>query len=78
MSLPPESIQVGQCYLTTGGHVRRVLSVLPGDVVRFEQRMSGWRRWMRWKAGVTYLYTFASLVEHPVPCDWTPERDERS
>ena len=27
MPLPPESLQVGQCYLSTMGKVRRVLSI---------------------------------------------------
>ena len=75
MSLPPESIQVGQCYLTSEGHVRRVLLILPSGVVQFEQRLAGLLRWARWRAQVADLRTFAAAIERQVPCDWTPETD---
>ncbi len=38
MTIPPESIEVGKCYLMETGHVRRVTRMLPGGRVQFEQR----------------------------------------
>jgi hypothetical protein len=32
MSIPPESIEVGQCYLMLSGYVRRVIALHPGRV----------------------------------------------
>ncbi len=75
MSLPPESIRVGQCYLTHDGHVRRILLILPSGVVQFEQRPAGLLRWARWRAQVADLRTFAAAIKRQVPCDWTPEAD---
>jgi hypothetical protein len=37
MSLPPESIEVGQCYLMRSGYVRRVVAFHPGRV-QYETR----------------------------------------
>ena len=41
MSIPPESIQVGQCYLMLDGEVRRVLRLLPNQGVHYESRAGG-------------------------------------
>lgn len=73
MSIPPESIQVGQCYLMRTGHVRRAIALLPGRV-QYETRnrapnRAGWT----WRSGILDLKTFAAIVERPIPCDWTPE-----
>lgn len=34
MSIPPESIEVGKCYLSNDGRVRRVVKFLPEGRVR--------------------------------------------
>ena len=75
MSVPPESIQAGQCYLTETGQVRRVLTLLPGSRVQYEWR-NGMAMPKRWKMDAQALHSFAVLVERPIPCDWTPETDE--
>ncbi len=75
MSVPPESIEVGQCYPTDAGQVRRVLSLLPGNRVQFEHR-TGTRGMKTWRSGMLDLRSFAFSAEHLVSCDWTPESDE--
>ncbi len=75
MSIPPESIQVGQCYLMDTGHVRQVLRVLPGKV-QFASRLATTRPGKDLKVDVLDLRSFAFSVERPVPCDWTAESDE--
>ncbi len=75
MSLPPESIEVGQCYLMETGQVSRVVAALPGRVVQFEQRPGHLPTWARSTTRVLNLRSFAFSVERPVPCDWTPERE---
>jgi hypothetical protein len=72
VSIPPESIEVGQCYLTEDGRVRKVTRLLTDGRVRYKYRglLS-----KKWKWGELSPQTFASTVERPVPCDWTPETD---
>ncbi len=85
VSLPPESIEVGKCYLAQGRlvpgrsglRVRRVVQILPDGRVRFEQRrgpvpVSG--LWPR--SGIQDLQAFAAAAEREVPCDWTLEQAE--
>ena len=75
MSVPPESIQIGKCYLTHAGEVRRVLRLLPEDRVHYEARESAVLRAFGWREGVLELAPFAVLVEREVPCDWKPETE---
>jgi len=77
MSIAPDSIQVGQCYLTLSGYVRRVIALHPGRV-RYETRANAAKhvRWA-WKPGIVGLKTFAATVERPVPCDWTPDTGDK-
>jgi hypothetical protein len=72
MTIPPESIGVGKCYLTDGNTVRRVVTVLPDRRIQYEWR-GGHRA--KWKAGILSGREFAQQAEREVPCDWTPERD---
>ena len=74
VSVPPKSIQVGQCYLTGSGHIRRVIGLLSNGQVRYDLRAST-KTPERWIAAVLDLESFASSVDRTVPCDWTPERD---
>ena len=76
MSVPPESIIVGKCFLIPGGKVARVLRIMPGNQVHYELRSGATVRAFGWKAGVLELAAFAHLVEREVPCDWTPETGE--
>ena len=75
MTIPPESIAVGKCYLMETGHVRRVTRMLPGGRAQFERRAAHLLPKV-WKADVQDLRSFAATVEREVPCDWTPEADE--
>ncbi len=74
MSIPPESIQVGQCYLMDTGRIRRVTELLPGRV-RFQQRRAD-RDWRTGNVDIVDIRSFAFMVERLVPCDWTLESDE--
>jgi hypothetical protein len=73
VSVPPESIQVGQCYLSVTGQVRRVMRVLPDGRVQYEARGGAVARAFNWRTDILDLRSFAFSVERPVPCDWTPE-----
>ena len=77
MTVDPESLQVGQCYLTTAGLVRRVIAFHQGQV-RYETRSNPKRKghgWA-WTPGIVEPKVFAAMVQRPVPCDWTAETDE--
>ena len=69
MSLPPESIQVGRCYLIEAGQVRRVLAILPDGRVQYEQRAGHRPTWQVRRSGILGMRLFSSSVERPVPCD---------
>ncbi len=77
MSLAPEAIEVGKCYLTGDGRVRRVTDILPGGEVRYRYRSFPAARRRVWRSGSLHLDVFAATVEREVPCNWTPEMDER-
>ncbi len=38
MGVPPESIEVGKCYLSNDGRVRRVAKFLPSGRIRYVYR----------------------------------------
>ncbi len=78
MSIDPESIEVGQCYLTRSGHVRRVRAITEGRVL-FDSRKKPPRgtRWV-WQPSILDLQAFAAAAERPVREDWTPENDASS
>ena len=77
MSIPPESIQVGQCYLSETGKVCRVTGVLPDQRVQFAWRNAASRRmvWRR-EVGIMSVADFARSIEHSVPCDWMVESNK--
>jgi hypothetical protein len=74
MSLPPDSLKAGECYLMRSGQVRRII-VLDGDRVRYEARQKHWKHWA-WHPGIVPTTVLASMVERAVPLEWTPETDE--
>jgi len=76
VSIPAESIYVGQCYLTEAGPIRRVLAILSDGRVQYEQRAAHLPTWYVRRSGVLDLRFFAAAVERPIPCNWTPEGDE--
>jgi hypothetical protein len=75
VSVPPERIEVGKCYLMESGQVRRVLRIMPDGRFQYEHRM-GYAAPKAWRSGIQGSHSFAQLVEREVPCDWTPEADE--
>jgi hypothetical protein len=78
MSVPPESIEPGKCYLTTVGEhhrVQRVVSITPSGHVVFEVRRKLHDHAV-WTPDERSLRMFAAAINREVPCDWTPEADE--
>ena len=73
MTIPPESIEVGKCYLSNDGRVRRAAKFLPDGRVQFEGRMGHQRNAGAWRSGMQDIRSFAFLIEREVPCDWTGE-----
>ncbi len=76
MTIPPESIATGRCYLMETGHVRQVRRLMPDGRVQYEQRPGHQVNTGAWKPGMQEGRSFALLVEREVPCDWTPDVDE--
>lgn len=75
MSIPPESLEVGQWYLTEDRQVRKVMRLLPDGRITFRYRGPLSKRW---RSGTLDHRSFVSTVERPVPCNWTPESDASS
>jgi hypothetical protein len=74
MSIPPESIAVGKCYLTLSGEARRVVVCEHGKVTFHtgqRMRMPG----LLPRRQVMTLTTFAQQALREVPCDWMPQGD---
>ncbi len=76
MTIPPESIEVGKCYLGDNGKVWRVVSIMPDGRVQFEFRARTRRAAKVWKPGMLDGASFAALAQREIPCDWAPEREE--
>ena len=68
MTIPPDSIKVGQCYLTDANTVRRVVRIMPNGQIQFEHR-TGAGKGAGWKAGMLDPRSFASMVQREVACD---------
>ena len=64
MSVPPESIEVGQCFLFRGEVIRRVVSIMPNGDVQYELRGP---RPLKGR-----LNAFASAAIKAVSCDYEP------
>jgi hypothetical protein len=78
VAIPPESIEVGKCYLVTterGHQVRRVIRIMPDGRVQFERRIRTTGPRPAWMLSLSEGRAFASSVVREVPCDWTPEGD---
>jgi hypothetical protein len=76
VTIPPESIEVGKCYLGDNGKVWRVVRLWPDSRVQFEFRARSRGEARVWKPGMLLLRDFASSAQREVPCDWTPDTDE--
>ena len=83
VSIPPESIEVGKCYLATTARsgaitrmVRRVTRILTDGRIQFEQRRGPIEPGRPWPRGGTLsLRDFGLAAQREVPCDWMPERE---
>ncbi len=77
MSIPPGTIQIGQCYLTAEGLIVRVVEITPKGRAIYETRRGPVREGYPWpRRASTTLHFLRSRIERPVPCDWTPETEE--
>ena len=76
MSLPPESLEVGRCYLTNTGRVWRIIRVMPGERILYEQR-SRRAPAKTWQPGMLVALAAEMLIERENPCDWKPEQNEQ-
>ena len=74
MGVPPESIQIGKCYLSNDGRVRRVMKFLPGGRIRYRYRSFPANERGPWRTGRLDIAGFAATTVREVPCNWTPER----
>jgi hypothetical protein len=78
VSIPPESVRVGECYLTARGVVRRVEALLPNGWVVYHQRWGPVPEGYPWpRHDEVDPVLFAAAVESPVLCDWTPKGEVR-
>ncbi len=78
VTIPPESIAVGKCYLTGEGRVRRVLEILPDGRIRYRYRSFLGATSRTWRSGSLSVEVFAATAQREVPCDWTPEGGDHS
>jgi hypothetical protein len=76
MSIPPESIIVGRCYLTRSDQVVRIIRLQRGGYVAYVFRSSAVVKAFGWTGAQAVVQDLAYLIEREVPCDWTPETDE--
>jgi hypothetical protein len=75
MTVPPESIEVGKCYLTRNDQVVRVMKLLSDGHVIYAFRSSAVAEAFGWTGAQTEIRSFIHLLEREVPCDWTPASD---
>ncbi len=75
MGVPPESLEVGKCYVINTYRVWRIIRVMPDGGVQYEQRAANHIA-TSWQPGMLTALTAEMLIERVVPCDWTPEMDK--
>lgn len=74
MSVAPDTVQVGHCYLAKGQRFLQVTHVTPDGRVRFKYLdSSASSRPDTWWAGMQNLRDFAATALREIPCDWTSE-----
>ena len=72
MTMLPNTIQVGKCYITRNDQVARVVNLLSSGHVIYAFRSSMAASTCRWTGAEMDLQAFAMLVEREVTPDWTP------
>ena len=78
MSLPPETIKIGQCYLADGRaypQVRQVVRVFPDRRLEYKHRPARPEKKHLWRTAMSDIRAFAVVASREIPCDWTPETD---
>ena len=74
MTIPPESIEAGKCYLAkslSGPRLLKVIGVSPDGNIVYQQYAPG----AGWGVATLHRDAFAASANREVPCDWTPEGD---
>ncbi len=78
MPVPPDSIEVGKCYLTNTGRVWRIIRFMPDGRILYEHRAQHlYGQEQEQRPGMLTTLPAEVLIEREVPCDWTPDADER-
>ena len=75
MAVPPDSIEVGRCYLTRDSRLRRVTGIRENGEVGYKYRTFPANPKKTWRSGALRPDIFAATVEREVACDWTPETE---
>ena len=78
MPIAPDSVHVGESYLTASGQVRRVTLLLPDAEVRFDACRCEMALVSGGVEGSLGLSAFAAEAVRPVPSDWTPDKQEQA
>jgi hypothetical protein len=76
MTIPPESIQVGKCYLTSDERVVQVMQFLSNGSLSYRFRRADDTPPFHWTGAVASPEVLPFQPLREVPCDWTPEMDE--
>ena len=72
MSVPPESVEVGRCYLGAQHRILHVTHVTPDGRVRFKYQEAHLTKADAWWVGMLNLREFSSQTIRQVPCDGAP------
>ena len=72
MAVPLAALEVGKCYLTNTGRVWRIIRIMPDGRILYEHRSQNVFVEDQ-KPGILVTLPAEVLIEHEVPCDWTPE-----
>lgn len=72
MTIAPESIRVGKCYVTRNDQVVRVTGLLPDGYVLYAFRSGAVAGALGWTRAQTAVQVFVHLAEREVPCDRAP------
>ena len=75
MNIPPETTEVGKCYLSDDGRVRRVVKFISDSQVRYAYRSFPAHDGKLWRTGRLEVERFAETTIRQVPHDWTPETE---
>ncbi len=81
MTVSPESIEVGKCYLADrrqSPQVWQVTTIFADGRLEYKNRPIDPKARQHWRSARTTAPLFALTVTREVPCDWSPGGDEAS